>query len=55
MLSTWVFVCLFSGCTVFIAAHELSLVAVSRDSSLVAVCGLLITAASLVLEHWLSQ
>ena len=38
---------------VFIAAHALSLVAVSRDYALVAVCGLLIAVASLVLEHWL--
>ena len=36
---------------VFMAAHRLSLVAASRDCSLVAVCGLLKAVASLVTEH----
>ena len=40
-------------CWVFIAAHRLSLVVMSKDCSLVAVCRLLITVASLVAEHGL--
>ena len=36
---------------VFLMTCRLSLVAASRGSSLVAVCGLLITAASLVADH----
>ena len=38
-------------CWVFVASRGLSLVAVSRDCSLVAVCGLFIVLASLVVEH----
>ena len=38
---------------VFTAAHALSLVAVSRDYCLAAVCRLLIAVTPLVLEHWL--
>ena len=36
---------------VSVAVHGLSLVVTSRGSSLVAVCGLLITVVSLVAEH----
>ena len=47
-------ICLFIifGCTdwVFVAAPRLSLVAASRDCSLDAVCGLLVTVASPVVE-----
>ena len=38
-------------CWVFVAARRLSLVAVSGGYSLLAVCGLPIAVASLVLEH----
>ena len=38
-------------CWVFVASRGLSLAAVSRDYSLVAVCGLFIVLASLVVEH----
>ena len=40
-------------CLIFIAVCRLSLVAASRGYSLVAVCGLLTVAASLVVEHGL--
>ena len=42
-------------CWVFVAAHELPLVAVSGSYSLVVVCGLLIAVASLVAKHGLSS
>ena len=38
---------------VLVAVHELSLLAASRGSSVVAVCELLISVASLVVEHGL--
>ena len=38
---------------IFTVAHRFSLVAASRGYSLVAVCGLLIVLASLVVEHGL--
>ena len=38
-------------CWVFVAEHRLSLVVASGDYSLVSVQGLLITVASLVVEH----
>ena len=38
-------------CWVFVAVHQLSLVAAGRHYSQAVVCGLLITVASLVAEH----
>ena len=42
-------------CWVFVAACGLSLMAASRDHSLVVMCGLLIVVASLVAEHRLPR
>ena len=41
----------FVVCWVFVAAHRLSVVVVSRGYSLAAVCALLIVLASLAEEH----
>ena len=43
----------FPAVGVFVAARGISLVAKSRGSSLVVVCGFLIIVASLVMEHGL--
>ena len=43
----------FPAAGVFVAARGISLVAKSRGSSLVVVCGFLIVVASLVMEHGL--
>ena len=43
--------CFIFGCAVFVAACKLTLVAGRRDSSLVAVAGLLIKVTSLVVEY----
>ena len=48
----FLFVCFLNGCTGFLLCR-LSLAAVSRDYSLVAVHWLLIVVASLVVEHGL--
>ena len=51
-LLLWIFIYLWL-CWVFVAAHRLSLVAVSRTSSLIALSSLLSAVASLVVEHGL--